>query len=546
MKYFSTTQMVLCSPYTMSLKERTKLDKFLDILDESGVAEIIQREVIPSYERTGRAGYNPYKLFAGIIYAFSKHSGSVRKIEESMEFDLRFLYLMEGQVPSYVTISKFLNNVVVKHHSEIFSRLVKTIVNKYGIAIDDVFIDGTKLEANANKYKFVWKPVMFQKKLCLKIRELMVKYITLSERKVTFVSKEVGGYLDILAKEISLQGINLAEIQFGKGHRQKPIVKDYILLTKYLYKLLEYEEKNEICGPRRNSYYKTDVDATAMCLKSDYYSGLGSNMHAAYNIQLAVSKGLILDYYVSQERADGLTFIPFLEKYYLDYGEYPLRICADAGYGSLLNYRYLNEKGILNYVKYTMWQQDVDGKRMDAYTLDENGDIKCMNGLVAKEFSEYKNRHTRYAANKLYVIEKCARNCIYASYCKSTTKNQKATFRIFETSKEYLKYKVQAQNNLLSVKGIEMRVNRSSQVEGAFGVLKQDMDYDRARRRGLENVETELMLVCLGYNLKKLFSLIDGTAKMDYWVAPIGLVPEEMKKPNLKKLLAKTDMKKSC
>ena len=53
-------------------------------------------------------------------------------------------------------------------------------------------------------------------------------------------------------------------------------------LTKYLSKSLEYEEKNRICGPDRNSYYKTDHDATAMCLKEDYYSGLGSNLHAAY------------------------------------------------------------------------------------------------------------------------------------------------------------------------------------------------------------------------------------------------------------------------
>ena len=84
-----------------------------------------------------------------------------------------------------------------------------------------------------------------------------------------------------------------------------------------------------------------------------------------------------------------------------------------------------------------------------------------------------------------------------------------------------------------------MRVNRSSQVEGAFGVIKQDMDYDRIRRRGLENVRAEFMLVCLGYVLRKLFSLIDGTAKLDYWKAPPDLQPESPPKINFKRIFKK-------
>ena len=82
-----------------------------------------------------------------------------------------------------------------------------------------------------------------------------------------------------------------------------------------------------------------------------------------------------------------------------------------------------------------------------------------------------------------------------------------------------------------------MRINRSSQVEGAFGVIKQDMDYDRVRRRGLDNVSAECMLVCLGYNLRKLFALMDGRGKTDYWMAPDGLEPETLKEISMKKLM---------
>ena len=93
--------------------------------------------------------------------------------------------------------------------------------------------------------------------------------------------------------------------------------------------------------------------------------------------------------------------------------------------------------------------------------------------------------------------------------------------------------------NLLSPKGIEMRVNRSSQVEGAFGVIKQDMDYERARRRGLESVSLEFMLTCLGYNIRKLFLLIEGKAKTDYWIAPPDLKEETIPQIDFEKIFKK-------
>ena len=115
--------------------------------------------------------------------------------------------------------------------------------------------------------------------------------------------------------------------------------------------MVEYEEKEAICGPDRNSYYKTDHDATAMCLKEDYYSGLGSQMHAAYNTQIVVCRGIIVFYYLSQDRSDTRTLIPTLEGFKSMYGCYPKRICADAGYGSFANYKYCNTKGIEAFIK---------------------------------------------------------------------------------------------------------------------------------------------------------------------------------------------------
>lgn len=534
MSYFSDFQDTLFSTAELSKGEKEKIDIFLQLLEDSGVGEIIFKETQRNKSLGGRNSYNPYRLFATIIYAFSKHSGSLRKIEESLKFDLRFIYINNQETPSYVTLSKFLNNVVVKHFEKIFSKITLTIINKYQIPIDDCFIDGTKIEANANKYKFVYKPTTFKINLFNKIKTALVQYFQISESKKTFVSKEVATYISQMLEMIKIQGINIETIQVGRGHRNPKIVSDYFLLSSYLIKLLDYEEKDEICGPNRNSYYKTDHDATAMCLKEDYYSGLGSSTHAAYNLQIIVSKGIILCFYVSQDRNDQYTLIPTLEKFYELYKFYPKRLCADAGYGSLKNYQFIIDKNIENYIKFGDWAKVVSGDTYDLYHFNENGELICLNNKVAIKTRVYENR-IAHKGTYLYVIESCS-YCRFKKFCQGNLKEIRK-YRVFDTNFDYFKIRKEVTENLLSPKGIEMRVNRSSQAEGAFGVIKQDMDYERARRRGIENVSLEFMLTCLGYNIRKLFLLIQGKAKMDYWKAPNDLKPETIPPINYEKIL---------
>lgn len=518
MSFFNERQLTLFDSFQLDEKEREKMDKFLMFLENSGVGRIIEESIDFDKSNGGRPPYNPYNLFASIIFAFSKHSGSLRKIEESIKFDVRFMYLMNSEKPSHVTISKFLNNSVVKKQHSIYSCLVSAFIDLTKIDIDDVFLDGTKFEANANKYKFTWKPTAFHKHLDSKIFEIFSKY--------NFDVKN------------HLSSYELAELitQFSKLDPSKNQIKDLRTLTKYLSKKIEYEEKEEICG-ERNSYYKTDKDATAMCLKEDYYSGLGSNMHAAYNCQIMVAKGIILDYYVSQDRADYYAFIPTIERFYTDYGKYPKRICADSGYGSLKNYQYLESKNIENYVKYTMWEKERNGKSIDLYRFDDNGNFYCLNNKLAKTFSDYNGRHPKHGKS-LYVIDEC-NYCRYKKACREPTKDKQKKDRIFDVNYDYYALKECAKENLLSIKGIEMRVNRSSQVEGAFGVIKQNMDYERLRRRGLQNANLEICLICIGYLIRKLFSFFDGTFKSDYWIAPKDLEASQMPTVNKKKFVTK-------
>ena len=530
MTNFTTRETFLVPSFELDLQEREKLDRFLLLLEKSNVKEFFPKKSEIDLLRGGRPSYNPYDLLATILYGFAFRSATLRELETSCKYDLRYIYLMQQRNPNYVVFGNFINEVIKPNRKEIFKRIVNEIVKEIGITLDDCFVDGSKFEADANKYKFVWKPTIYHERLSDKIRTFLV------EMNLQKNVPEKG----IISSEVIARKLSDLSVMVSADASLK---KKYDQLFEYLKKALEYEEKERICGPERNSYYKTDTDATAMTLKQDYYSGLGSNMHAAYNTQLAVSKGIICSYYVSQSRNDIDDFIPVLEAFYDIFGYYPVNVCADSGYGSLDNYRFLKEHHIGNYVKYYTFDGNVTGKNPDRYFLNDNETITCLNNLTGNRV-EIEGRHPRKAGSTFYKIEGC-RACPFTLYCNRFTAHKDENHKIFEVQEELTYFKQEAFDNLLAPKGIELRVNRSSQVEGAFGVLKEDLPYTRLRRTRLPQVETEFMLTFLGFNIRKLFRHFSGKASFTYWVMPEGLEPEVKRKPSAKRLSNKVSKKKN-
>ena len=532
MDYFSMRQDFFLCSYAGIVEEQTKIDRFLRFLDDSGVAEILNKTKPKHNPLGGRPEINRYKMFATILYGFAFGNSSLRELEDACRYDMRYISLMGSEQPSHMAFGNFINDYIVPNRKEIFGALVRQIVKECQLDLEDVFIDGSKIEANANKYKFVWKPTTYHTKLCDKIRALLRKCDL--ERGIPaegiFPSLMIVQKLDALS--------SLAR----ENDNHEKYAKYYIELTHYLEKALEYEEKERICGPNRNSYYKTDHDATAMTLKSDYYSGLGSNMHAAYNVQAAVCRGFVVAYHVSQSRNDINDFIPTIDQFYTIHGKYPRNICADAGYGSLENYKYMQEHHINNYVKHQSWEGNVSGKNPALYHLNDDDTITCLNGKTGIQVT-IEGRHQKNKDSVFYKVSGC-RNCDYRPYCKRWQKKKSENHKIFEVNIELKRYIQQAEENLLSPKGIEIRVNRSCQNEGSYGVLKQNMHYIRFRRRSLIKAETEYMLTFMGYNLRKLFRYFNGTQKSVYWKAPADLEAETFKKPSVKRLVNKAKKKK--
>ena len=305
MPYFNTERIFLVPSLDLEVKEKEKMTKFLTLLDNSGVGEIINKYIKNKSKSGGRPSYNYYRLFATIIYGFAFDRYTLRELEDACRFDIRYIYLMEQETPRYTKFCEFINKVIVPNEEEIFSLINLEIQKETGIVFDDAFIDGTKYEANANKYKFVWKPIKHHKNLSIKIGNIIKEHNLIANynNEVMIKSSTVAYAITHLKEK---------ENEFDKT----TFYKLHKTLSALLDKVMEYEEKEEICGPNRKSYYKTDHAATAMALKADYYSGLGSNMHAAYNVQLLVIMGYIFSYHVSQERTDINVFIDVIDRLY--------------------------------------------------------------------------------------------------------------------------------------------------------------------------------------------------------------------------------------
>ena len=533
MSYFTIKPPIFLVPSDKVLDEYERINKFMKLLENSGVAKII-KSVNPEEKKCkGRKGYYAYHLFAAIIYCFVWFKASLRDIEDKCIYDLRIIYIMEGEMPDHSVIGDFINKYMLPYRYEIFTLITKQIIKELKLNISTSYLDGTKIEANANKYKNVWKPVKYHKRLNLKIIELLYEM----DYELTIKDDELitsAEYSILLKQYAKKENIIISNIPTGRGCKRTVSERMCIKGYEYLLKLLEYEEKEAICGENRNSYYKTDTDATAMVLKKDYYSKLSHDFHAGYNIQVLVSSGLITMYGVFQDRSDHYTFIPMNDLYFKYYKEYPQNECADSGYGIYINYKYMREHGINNYVKFQSWTSEASGKNPQLfYTFDDG--VLCLNTCIGEEIPFDFSHHQRNEGGKLYKFTGC-NDCDYAYICKKKLKIKDLDYRLYELIPDYELLKEQARENLLSPNGIEIRINRSIQVEGTFGEIKQNMNYERIRRRGLNKVSCEIMLMCLGRNIRKLFTLLESdNIKSNYWEKSSDLKKENFPFPKQKK-----------
>ena len=505
---------------TRQLKLPLEIEKLIDVADPVYTfCEVMDCIDLTKYFaddkdcKTGRPRCDAQKLLKVILFAFMENGiSSLRDIEKLCRNDIRFLYLLDGmKAPSFATFGNFIRDELTTSVEEIFKDINHYIFNKENVDLEHAYIDGTKLEANANRYTWVWK------KSCVKNRgKVFEKVTTLIETMNTEVLGYLGlrfetreeyaiDYLESLLEQYcQITGLDIHTFSSGKGHRKSIHQRHYQELEEYISRLKAYAEHIEICGDARNSYAKTDHDATFMRIKKDYMGN--DQLLPAYNVQAVICDEYIAVMDAKPYASDQECFVPLMEKFKEAYGHYPKYPVADAGYGSYNNYLYCEEHGMEKYMKFTMFEKETkDVKyrnnpyRAVNFRRDKEGTLICPND---KKFIFKYNRHVRgnkYGrCEEVYECENCE-GCPYkADCCKSASKN-----RSINLNRELTAFHEEVISNLSSIHGALLCMNRSIQSEGTFGIIKWDRSYKRLLRRGKENVLLELTLISCGYNLYK-------------------------------------------
>ena len=506
--------------YSLEIPENDDFWIIIELFDKIDLNSYIK---IKNYdgETRGRKGYSSRDLLAAILFASMKNHTSLRDMESFFKYDIRCRYILDSNSPSHVTIGNFINNNLIENIESIMVDLILAIKD-FGISIDlnTVYIDGSKIEAASNKYTWVWKNA------CLKFRDKM--FIKISKRIPDLQANILDNYgLEIEVKEeytiddlenlISFFETKKNELDlvyvYSQGKRKTVFQRYHDEFLGYLERLKTYSKKIAICGSSRNSYSKTDQDATFMRIKVDYMGN--DSLLPAYNLQVAVSNCFIVHMDTYQFASDSSTFIPFMKSFKENYGFYPKYPVGDAGYGSMTNLCFLEDNNIEKYIKFPMYKNHTKNKKYinDKFAvrnmkIDEFGNFICPNNKLLKFWKTKKIEGNQFErTTEMYKCDDC-KSCPMRKECMKS-KAEYYENKVVTLNKEMTKFHDEVIKNLASDRGIKCRVNRSIQAEGAFGDIKSNYGFDRVKRKSLKSVKFETFLTCIGHNLRRFINILN-------------------------------------
>ena len=467
------------------------------------------------YSRKGRAEYSPRILTKILVYGYMRKIYSSREIEAACRENIKFMYLLEGQgVPDHNTIARFRSKYLREVKDQLMKELVEILIKMGEIDMADVFIDGTKIEANANRYSFVWKKnvLRYRKQIEEKMRKELPGLV--KRAGVRFQMRETVKvhHLKKLRKRIGAKRKS-EKIEFvkGAGHRKSALQKLWEKVEEWLKKLKEYNHSEHILGDR-NSYSKTDHDATFMRMKEDHMGN--GQLKPGYNINVASCGEYIIGSYVSSDRTDTKTLIPFMERL-KPWGI--KRVTVDAGYESEENYCYFEQPDIKtrllvkpsNYEQKKKKKYKQDISRRENMTYDAQSDTYvCANG---RQLSVSAVKHTKSASG--FPIETTVYTCASCQGCPLKEKCIRGKSKVpmdernksLYVSKRFLQQRERTEVFINTSLGKILRTNRSIQAEGTFAMTKEDMNFRRFLLRGNAKVDAEWTLLSMAYNILKLF-----------------------------------------
>lgn len=471
--------------------------------------EITQRldygKLYRTYQRPShRADATPRQMLELILLGSMDADISTRALEKSCRYDIRYQYILAGKrVPDHSRFARFMREHLTDEVAEdLFYQMVLYLHELGEIGFENLFVDGTKMEANANRYSFVWAKTVgkhqarLEEKIQAFLREMTVAYPHCVEDGAT-----LSGALRSLETQAAAEGI---EFVHGKGTRKTPLQRAIETARAHLEKLRKYKEYRDTFQGRK-SFSKTDTDATFMRMKEDHMQN--GQLKPGYNLVLGTEAEYIVGVHLSPERSDTLTLLPLLARIEAGSRCRHKAVIADAGFESEENYTALEAAGQIAYFKPLNYEKSKRRSfRKNPYLREnmpydaEKDAYQCPGGhQLEATYTKIRTSNSGFEVEvTVYTCSHCV-GCPHKPNCTKAQENRK-----MEVSKCFDRQRQASLARIKTSQGILLRVNRSIQAEGAFGVLKEDCGIRRFLRRGMPHVFMESLLLAMGRNVNKL------------------------------------------
>jgi len=463
--------------------------------------------LMKQYKPGGASSYHPRMLLKALVYAYINNIYSSRKIEQALGESIYFMWLTGMSKPDHNTINRFRGQRLQKTLQPIFTQVVLLLCEEGLLSLKDLYTDGTKIEANANRYTFVWgKAIRTSKERIKQQLDELWKYaqsVAASEMDDT----DPSGF-----KKIDKETVEATVEKINTVLKDKKVTARVRQKLNYARKhwpaaLDKYEQQEKIIGTScRNSYSKTDPDATFMRMKDDHMRN--GQLKPGYNVQISTNSQYIASYSIHQNTNDTGTLIPHLKEHIKQLGK-PNNITADAGYGSEQNYQWLENKRITAYVKHPYFDRNQSRKLRDKkpYTIDQfrydeqKHRYYCPAGKPMKKIGS----HTRTDKTRSGIAQTLT--CYQAKNCAGCPLRQqchpKQGDRIIEVNHNLNRLRQKADKRLKTKRGIQKRKQRCWDTEPVFGNIKHNHQFKRFMLRGIDKVLVETGLLALAHNLRK-------------------------------------------
>jgi len=490
--------------------------------------------LLRKYKGGGTSSYHPRMMLKVLVYAYTQQIYSSRQIGKALRENVNFMWLSGGNRPDFRTINAFRGEKMKGVIEEVFTSVLELLVEEGYVKLENYFVDGSKIEANANRHKVVWAKsrAKYQERLRQKVKELLKEIDAVNEAENEEYGdndlEELGGEGGIDAEKLEKKIAELNQ-RLKEQPENKKLAKAVKVMEKdYLPRQKRYEEQErKLAG--RSSYSKTDEEATFFRMKED--RGAEKPLpKPAYNVQTGTEGQFVVGFSLHQRAGDTACLIPHLEGVKTNLSciarrkpelfpkaeeqscYLPHNISADAGYGSEENYAYFEEHHLGNYVKYNTFHREQQKHRKPAlirkaifrtenlpYDAETDAFICPANQRLTYRGTRRERTENGYWAELRHYEATDCNTCPLKPECTRAKghRHMRVSFRL-------RRYREQARNNLLSEQGKFLRVQRNIEVESVFGHIKHNMRFRRFSLRGLEKVKTEWGLVCIAHNMRKL------------------------------------------